>query len=291
VLDVTRLRVLAEVARTGSVTAAARRLHYSQPSVSHHLARLEAETGAQLLQRVGRGVRLTEAGRMLAERAGEIIGRIDAAESELDAHVGLRAGRVRVATFASALVTLIPATAGLLAAAHPGIALELVDTHPPEALQMLRAGEADVAVVFGYDDTADEGFRQVPLFEDPTHLLTAKAMPQQTVAELRDARWIAGCDRFQDNLHTVCGRAGFTPRIRCTTDDVAAIQALVACGLGVALMPGLALRAHRHPDLVATPVPGEVRHIFAATYGEPPDPPPTQEFLAALTAAARGFAA
>jgi DNA-binding transcriptional LysR family regulator len=148
-----------------------------------------------------------------------------------------------------------------------------------------------VAVVSGYDDTADEGVRQVPLFDDPTHLLTAKATPRRTVAELRDARWIAGCERFRDNLHTVCARAGFTPRIACTTDDVAAIQALVACGLGVALMPGLALRAHRHPDLEATPVPGGVRHIFAATYGEPPDPPPTQEFLAALTAAAREFAA
>src|SRR5712671_1538519 len=108
-LDVTRLRVLDAVARLGSVTAAAREMDYSQPSVSHHLARLEAETGAQLVQRAGRGIRLTQAGRLLADRAAEIIGRIDAAGAELSAHVGLTAGRVRLAGFASAISSLMPA--------------------------------------------------------------------------------------------------------------------------------------------------------------------------------------
>src|SRR5205807_9032742 len=87
-LDVNRLRVIDAVARNGSVTAAAKELHYSQPSVTHHLARLEAETGAQLLQRVGQGIRLTPAGQLLADRAAEIIGRINAAGAELSAHVG-----------------------------------------------------------------------------------------------------------------------------------------------------------------------------------------------------------
>ena len=108
-LDVNRLRVIDAVARHGSVTAAAKELHYSQPSVTHHLARLEAETGAQLLQRVGRGIRLTPAGELLADRAAEIIGRIDAAGAELSAHVGLTAGRVRMAGFASAIGSLVPA--------------------------------------------------------------------------------------------------------------------------------------------------------------------------------------
>src|SRR5712671_7545103 len=108
-LDLTRLRVLDAVARHGSVTAGARALHYAQPSVSHHLARLEAETGAQLLQRAGRGIRLTQAGQLLADRAAEIIGRIDAADAELSAHVGLTAGRVRLAGFASAISSLMPA--------------------------------------------------------------------------------------------------------------------------------------------------------------------------------------
>src|SRR5215210_158551 len=107
-LDLVRLRVLAAVARHGSVTAAAQELHYSQPSVSHHLARLEAETGARLLQRVGRGIRLTQAGRLLADRAAEIIGRVEAADAELSAHVGLSAGRVRLAGYSSALSSLAP---------------------------------------------------------------------------------------------------------------------------------------------------------------------------------------
>src|SRR3954454_6778504 len=126
-LDVVRLRVLVAVARTGSLTAAARELHYAQPSVSHHLARLEAETGAKLVQRVGRGIRLTEAGRLLAERAAEILGRLDSASAELAAHVGLRAGRVRLAAFPSALGTFVPEAALRLATEHPGLDLRLTE--------------------------------------------------------------------------------------------------------------------------------------------------------------------
>src|SRR5213075_724641 len=120
-LDLTRLRIIDAVSRSGSVTAAAKELHYSQPSVSHHLARLEAETGAQLLQRVGRGVRLTPAGQLLAARAAEILGRLDAADAELSAHVGLNAGRVRLAGFSSAIGSLVPRAAATLALNHPGL--------------------------------------------------------------------------------------------------------------------------------------------------------------------------
>src|SRR5690242_268777 len=139
-LDVSRLRVLDAVARHGSVTAAAKELHYSQPSVSHHLARLEAETGARLLQRVGRGIRLTPAGQLLADRAAEIIGRLDAAGAELSAHVGLSAGRVRLAGFSSAIGSLVPGAVAALAGRHPGLRVNLTDTHPPEALELLRTG-------------------------------------------------------------------------------------------------------------------------------------------------------
>src|SRR5215203_216313 len=106
-LNLTHLKVLEAVARHGSVTEAAKELHYSQPSVSHHLARLEAETGARLVQRVGRGIRLTPEGEHLARRAAEIVGRVDSAAAELDAMVGLRAGRVRLAGFQSALAVLV----------------------------------------------------------------------------------------------------------------------------------------------------------------------------------------
>src|SRR5512146_548670 len=142
-LDVMRLRVIDAVARHGSVTAAARELHFSQPSVSHHLARLEAETGAQLLQRVGRGIRLTQAGQLLADRAAEIIGRIEAADAELSAHVGLTAGRVRVAGFASAIASLVPRAVAALGDRHPGLQVSLSDAHPPDALELLRTGRIE----------------------------------------------------------------------------------------------------------------------------------------------------
>src|SRR6266545_381549 len=151
-----RLRVIDAVARHGSVTAAAKELHYSQPSVTHHLGRLEAETGAQLLQRVGRGIRLTAAGQLLADRAAEIIGRIDAAGAELSAHVGLTAGRVRLAGFASAIGSLVPAAVAALAGRHPNLQISLTDMHPPQALEQLRAGKIDIAVTFRYDETEPE---------------------------------------------------------------------------------------------------------------------------------------
>src|SRR6202050_11772 len=156
-LDVTRLRVLVAVARYGSVTAATRALNYAQPSVSHHLARLEAETGIKLIQRAGRGIRLTDAGRLLAERAVEVIGRLDAAENELAVFTGLRAGRLRLAAFPSALSTIVPTAAAILQERHPSAALPLTEAGPPEAVRMLRAGYVDVALVFRHE--AAEGGR------------------------------------------------------------------------------------------------------------------------------------
>src|SRR6186713_2804838 len=170
-LDVTRLRVLDALARHGSVTAAAKELHYTQPTVSHHLARLEAETGAQLLQRAGRGIRLTPAGKLLADRAAEILGRIDAADAELSAHVGLTAGRVRLAGFASAISALVPRAAALLAREHPGLQIGSTDTHPPEALELLRTGRVELAIIFRYDHAEAEppGVRLHHLLDDPMY--------------------------------------------------------------------------------------------------------------------------
>ena len=148
--------MLVAVARHGSVTAAAHALNYAQPSVSHHLARLEAETGTKLVQRAGRGIRLTDAGRLLAERAVEVIGRLDAAENELAVFAGLRAGRLRLAAFPSALGTIVPAAAAILHERHPSVDLRLTEAEPPEALRMLRAGYVDVALIFRHE-TADAG--------------------------------------------------------------------------------------------------------------------------------------
>ncbi|QNE21647.1 LysR family transcriptional regulator [Kribbella qitaiheensis] len=285
-LDVTRLRVIDALARHGSVTAAAKELHYSQPTASHHLARLEAETGAQLLQRVGRGVRLTQAGQLLADRAAEIIGRVDAADAELAAHVGLSAGRVRLAGFSTAIGSFVTRAVAALAADHPGLQISLTDTHPLEALDLLRAGRIDVAIVFRYDESEPEppGVRLLHLLDDPIYLLTTRRT--KSLAALRDATWIAGCERCNGHLLSVCDAEGFEPDIRYRTDDMVVMQELVAAGLGVTTIPGLALEAHRAKKIISTRLPGSHRHIYAATYGEPPDPPATAALLAALTNAA-----
>ncbi|MEV4147079.1 LysR family transcriptional regulator [Amycolatopsis sp. NPDC049691] len=285
-LNLVHLKVLAAVARHGSVTEAARELHYSQPSVSHHLSRLEAATGAQLVQRIGRGIRLTPEGRLLAHRAAEIVGRVDAAATELAAQVGLQAGLVRLAANASTLATIVPKAAAALAREHPGLQLSLVDEHPVEALRMLRHGEIDVAVVFSHPGSpVEEGFRLRHLGADPVHLISRKAGDR--LENHRDSGWIGGCPRCQEELGAVCARAGFSPRIACLSDDMVVVQSLVAAGAGVAILPGLALEAHRRPGVHATET-GFRRRIHAATYGEPPDPPAVAAVLAALTDAASG---
>ncbi|MGI5146205.1 LysR family transcriptional regulator [Plantactinospora sp. CA-294935] len=284
-LNLVHLKVLAAVARHESVTEAARELHYSQPSVSHHLSRLEVATGVRLVQRVGRGIRLTPEGRLLANRAAEIVGRVDAASNELAAQVGLQAGRVRLAANASALSTIVPRAAATLRQAHPGLELSLIDRHPVEALQMLRHGEIDVALVFRQADAPveDDGFRLLHIGDDPIYLVSQR--PDDSLANHRHSAWIGGCDRCQDELITVCRREGFTPRIAAHSDDMVVVQALVAAGAGVATLPGLALQAHRRPDVHTTELANFHRQIHAATYGEPPDPPAVTAVLTALTEA------
>jgi DNA-binding transcriptional LysR family regulator len=281
-LDVVRLRIIDAVSRYGSVTEAAKALHYTQPSVSHHLARLEAETGAQLLQRVGRGIRLTDAGQLLADRAAEIIGRVDAAEAELSAHVGLTAGRVRLASFSSAIGSLVPPAIAALRREYPGLEISLIDTHPPEALELLRAGRIDVALIFRYDETEpeSEGIRLHHLLDDPVYLLSSRR--SKKLVELRDSTWIAGCERCRSHLLWLCANEGFTPKISYITDDMVVLQALVGAGIGVTTIPGLALRAHRIKGITATKLNGADRHVYAATYGQPPDPPATAALLSAL---------
>jgi DNA-binding transcriptional LysR family regulator len=251
-------------------------------------------------------VRLTDAGRLLAERAEEIIGRLDAAESELAAHVGLSQGRVRLASFPSALGTIVPAAATRLEAESPGMDLMLAEAEPAEALRMLRAGQVDVALVYRHHQQGtdpelpsadEEGTRGRLLLDEPVHLITqaspvaqepgdgAAETPPDLSAQAGH-RWIAGCERCRDQLIRQCALAGFTPKIAFTTDDYVAVQALVAAGLGVTTLPGLCLRAARHPGIRATPLPGARRHVLAMTYGDPPDPPTTSRLIDVLALAA-----
>ena len=281
-MNLLQLKVLAAVARHGSVTEAAIELHYSQPSVSHHLARLEAATGVKLIQRVGRGIRLTPEGQLLANRAAEIVGRVDAATKELEAQVGLQAGRVRVAANASVLSTIVPRSAATLARAHPGIELSPIDLHPVEALRALRLCEVDVAFIYRHADDPDEeeGFRLVHVTDDPIYLVSQR--PDDSLANHRDSAWIGGCQRCRQELISVCRQERFTPRIEFFSDDMVVVQALVAAGIGVTTLPGLALEAHRRADVHTTELTGYPRQIYAVTYGEPPDPPATTALIQAI---------
>jgi DNA-binding transcriptional LysR family regulator len=287
VLNLVHLRVLAAVARQGSVTEAAKELHYSQPSVSHHLSRLEATVGVKLLQRVGRGIRLTPEGELLANRATEIVGRVDAAALELAAQVGLQSGRVRLAANASALSTIVPRAATVLAEAHPGIELTVFERHPVPALEMLRRSEIDVALIFRYADAPveEEGFRLVHVCDDPIYLVSQR--PDDSIANHRYSPWIGGCERCQEELTAVCRREGFAPRIASISDDMVVVQALVAAGAGVTTLPGLALEAHRRPDIYTTELRNSTRRLYTVTYGEPPDPPAATALIQAIHDAAR----
>jgi molybdate transport repressor ModE-like protein len=294
-LDLRRLRVLRAVAREGSFSAAARALDYTQPAVSHHVARLEAELGTSLLVRGGRGVRLTDAGRALVEHADAVLIRLASAEDEIAAIAGLRAGRVRLAAFPSASATLVPVAARALKDAHPEVTVSLIEAEPPEALALLRAGEVDVVVAFGYPESDVASGRDVQtaqLLDDPLALVlpAGRRTRRLTLADLADETWIAGCERCRAHLLHLAHGAGFEPRIAFATDDYVTVQALVAAGLGVALLPSLALAAARRADVLTLTLPAPAaRQIAAVVPAAARQPPAVSAMLAALGDAAAGL--
>ena len=193
---------------------------------------------------------------------------------------------MRLAGFASAIGSLVPAAVAALAGRHPGLEVSLTDTHPPEAIELLRAGKVEVAIIFRYDETEPEptGVRLHHLLDDPVYLLSTRR--ERGLRTLRDATWIAGCERCRSHLLSICADAGFEPRIGYSSDDMVVMQALVTAGLGVDDPDGSRPARPPHRGLVATELPGSKRHIYAATYGDPPDPPATAALLSALADAA-----
>jgi DNA-binding transcriptional LysR family regulator len=194
-----------------------------------------------------------------------------------------------LAAFPSALGTFVPAAAAAFSAAYPGVQLRFVEAEPPEALEMLRAGAVEVAVIFEYRqppaETTFGGLRRVPLLVEPVHLVTS-GPTRLPLTTYREARWIGGCERCREHLIELCAAAGFAPRIAFTTDDYVAVQSLVVADLGVAVLPALALAAHRNPQVSSTELPGGQRLVHAALYGQPPDPPATAALLQQLVAEA-----
>ncbi|MFG2293129.1 LysR family transcriptional regulator [Streptomyces sp. NPDC048603] len=273
--DSRHIRTFHEVVVSGSYSAAARVLGYTQPAITQQMKALERAVGTPLFTRVGRRMQLTEAGESLARHAESILGCLSEAQQQMSAYARLRTGRVRLCGFPSANVALVPEALSELAKDHPGVQVELLEGEPPESLHRLRRGECDITLAFTYPglhEAVPEEVAEVRLMEDQLTVLLPNGHPLArrravNLADLAGERWIAGCPRCRANLLHECAELGFVPDIRFATDDNLVAQSLVAQGLGVAMMPALVL-----PSLALSRVCGRAlqpaarRHISAYVY-------------------------
>jgi DNA-binding transcriptional LysR family regulator len=299
-LNTGRLQVLSEVVKRGSFSGAADALSYTQSAVSQAIARLEAEVGAPLVVRDRRGVKPTAAGATLVEHAEAIFAQIEAAEEELAAVLGVRAGRLRVASFPSAGSTLMPLAVATFRRGHPDVALTLAEGEPEEIAPRLRANEFDLALLFefpGVRERPGAGLRAVTLLEDPMHvalpadhrLASKRAL---RLADLRGEDWVQTSASSPCARHVVrlCLAAGFDPHVTFESDDYETVQGLVASGVGVALVPRLAL-SHLHPGIVVRELSprSPARKVVAATMSKPGVAPAARTMIRILAAVASEY--
>jgi DNA-binding transcriptional LysR family regulator len=296
-LNTSRLRVLDEVIARGSFSGAADALSYTQSAVSQAIATLEGEAGVPLIERTRAGARPTAAGAALAGHASGILAQIDAAESELAAIAAGRGGRLRVASFPTAGATLLPQAIAGFRSSHPGVELSLAEGEPEEIAPRLRAGEFDLVLLFEFPGTGERltGMRRFDLLEDPLHLVLPHAHPlaarkRLRLEDLAEEPWIQTSAASPCAKHVVrsCHNAGFDPRVSFESDDYQTIQGLVAAGVGVALIPQLALTTVR-PDILVRPLDPRtpVRKVFAATPRSAPATPAVATMLDVLREAGR----
>jgi DNA-binding transcriptional LysR family regulator len=279
--DVKQLRVLKAVSDHGSFSAAADALSYSQPAISQQIAALEKRAGTTLVDRGSRGVRLTDAGRALVDHAEVVIARLAAAEAELEAIAGIRGGRVRLASFPTAGASVLPPAVAEFNSRHPEVELSFVEREPEEAAQMLRAAELEIAIVFEYDklnptefERFYEGIELHPLVDDPMYLALPRDHPLGRKSRVRlqdvaEETWIqeTGSHSWCGSFHeAVCAKAGFSPNVGFRSDDYNVVQGLIAAGVGISLLPGLALTNVREDIVIRSLGPqAPSRQIAAAT--------------------------
>ncbi|HEX5310138.1 MAG TPA: LysR family transcriptional regulator [Solirubrobacteraceae bacterium] len=298
-LNVGRLRVLVEVARRGSFSAAAEDLSYTQSAVSQQIATLEAEVGLTLLERHARGVRLTAAGEALCEHAEGVLARLEAAEADLAAIAGLRAGRLRMASFPTAGATLMPLAIANFRAAHPDVELTLAEGEPEQIAPRLRSGELDLALLFEFAEPLEGmgAMRRVGLLEDPMCLALPGSHPLAGKSDLRledlsGEAWVQTSLASPCALHVVrsCHVAGFEPNVAFESDDYQTVQGLVAAGVGVALIPELALSVVREDIAIRalSPAPPQ-RQVFAAAPADARLSPATPAMIEILRLTASGY--
>jgi DNA-binding transcriptional LysR family regulator len=292
-LDVKQMRVLKEVAEHGSFSGAAVALSYTQPAISQQIAALERQAGAKLVDRTTRGVRLTEAGRALVAHAEAILARLADAEAELAAIRDLRGGQVRLVSFPTGGASLIPVATAAFRRRHPGVEVSLSVAGMPSALERLKAGEVDVALLIEPDfapQPRDALLERIHLLDDPMFAVLPAGHPlarKRTLklADLAGETWMhdgsACCDSTV--FLRACHDAGFEPRVAFENDDYSAIQGFIAAGVGVALIPQLALQGVRD-DVVVCSLGGRapLRRVVAATLAGGLRSPATDAMLGIL---------
>ena len=293
-LDVRRLRVLRELAARGTIAATADALGYTAPAVSQQLAALEREAGVALLEKNGRGRRLTPAGEELVDRTESILRELEAAEAALARTTTHVAGVLRCAAFASAHRVLLPRAIAHLASQHPDLRVTTRDMEPEDSLPALKLGELDLALAQEYafaPMAADPAVERTELLDDPLSVALPADHPLASAArvdmrELTDAPWIAGSEGSFCHLVVVHSTraAGYEPRIAHVTNDFDVSYALVAAGAGVGLVPELA--GPPPPGVVLRPVAGAppTRRIYVAVRAGSAGRPAVAAMLAALTA-------
>ncbi|MGC5566168.1 LysR family transcriptional regulator [Streptomyces sp. FR-108] len=297
-LDVRRMQMLRAVVTSGSVTAAATRLGYTPSAVSQQIAVLEKEARTPLLERVGRGVRPTEAGLLLTGYADAIGRQVAEAETALSDLRSGRTGRLAVRYFATAGAALVAPAVARVRAEHPGVRIELKLSDPGEALPDVREGRADLALVVRPEgETAGaEGVRLVRLLDDPYRAVLPKGHPlagrrSLALADLAEEPWVGSewPGPCLDAQLSACEAAGFRPTFVVESEDYVTAQGFVAAGLGVSLVPRLGLGS-RHPGVVVREVrrPEPVRAISAAVREAAAPAPALLSFLQALREAGGG---
>jgi len=294
-LDPRRLQLLAEVGRHGSIAAAAHELDRTAAGVSQQLALLEREAGVPLLDRGARSVRLTPAGVRLAGVADELTALLDGAEREMAAFGTLAAGQIALGVFPTAAAALVPDAIAAFTRRHPGVDVRLVEAEPAELERLVARGDADVAITYTYalverERPLPRGVTVRPLVAEPVlaALPGVREWPDEVaLRRLARDRWIAPRDEMAgaEHLRRACVAAGFEPDIRVRTNDYLVVQALVGAGLGIALVPRMAVRRTR--GVVVRPVRGaglvrEIALLVGLASANPAVPP----MIAALERAA-----
>lgn len=301
-VELKHLRIFKEVAERGSFSAAAEALNYTQPAVSQQIASLERATGAKLVDRMARGIRLTDAGRALLRHAEAVLARLAEAEAELESIGAMRSGRVRLVSFPTGGSSLIPPATAAFHDRYPGVELILSVAEPAEALDQLRSGDVDIALLLesGFEpDSRDDGLERIQLLDDPMFLALPRdhALARRhrvKLSALCNETWMHGSSHERACPDSAvflraCHAAGFEPRVALENDDYAAIQGFVAAGVGLALIPQLALQSVRDDIVIREVAERPVRRVVAATNANGYRSPVTEAMLEILREVSAGY--